>query len=216
MYILPGPLPGEAEACQPLHRFPRILGLTGLWGGQVCPLFYSQYLFIYSLHLFLFPQNLRFLFPFLLTLSSPTSYLPFFYKLFTLAVFVHFLIYFFLSFFSILFLFQCFLFSCADIFKLSRSPGIYYKKLILPTYVVWQCWYNNSIPTRGSKPPIDCSKITAQFSKYQLSLPLHFYMWTSLLFCLFLNKTALLKYLLFPHSPSTVIFVMKMLDIFLL
>ncbi len=54
MYILPGPLPGEAKACQPLHRFPRILGLTGLRGGKVCPLFYSQYLFIYSLHLFSF------------------------------------------------------------------------------------------------------------------------------------------------------------------
>jgi hypothetical protein len=59
MYILPGPLPGEAKACQPLHRFPRILGLTGFRGGKVCPPFYSQYLLFYSLYLFYsFPRIL--------------------------------------------------------------------------------------------------------------------------------------------------------------
>ncbi len=87
---------------------------------SMSPLIFPIFTFLFSPSLpFLFSPNPRLLFP-----SSPTSYLPFFYKLFTLSVFAHFLIYFFLPIFSILFLFQCFLSSCADIFKLSRSPGI--------------------------------------------------------------------------------------------
>ncbi len=98
----------------------------------------NTYLSVLSISAFPFSPNPRLLFLFLLTLSSPTSYLPFFYKLFTLAVFVFFSHLFLSAYFLHSFSFPMFLFSCADIFKLLRSPGSDSKKLILPTYVAWR------------------------------------------------------------------------------
>jgi hypothetical protein len=48
----------------------------------------------------------------------------------------------------------------ARMFKLSRSPRIDSKELILPTYVAWRA----GIPTRFLAP-IDCLKIQAQVKR---------------------------------------------------
>ncbi len=127
--FFPGPLPGEAKACQPLHRFPRILGLTGLRGGKVC-LFYSQHLFIYSLYLFLsfFHQ----IFVSSLLFYSPYPHLP---PISPFSInFLHFLSSYIFSFifFCLFSFFQC------RYFWTFKSPGNDSKKLILPTFVAWR------------------------------------------------------------------------------